>query len=229
MTVVALAELPCESPFRDDELLADVAAGRISEFAVLVRRYNRRLYRVARTITGDSIEAEDVVQQTFLAAFQNLSQFAGRAKFSTWLTRIAVNEALAHVRRRRRSDPSHLEDALRTSFEEVDTPEQVARRRQSAQQLEDAIDELAPRYRTVLVMRDLEEMTTTETAAALELTEQAVRVRLHRARASLRNALIAQEDTTQGEPFPFAGARCDRIVASVLGTILPHHRRSRDG
>ena len=218
MDAHALSHLPRTSDLTDEQLVAHVLDGDTRLFAAIVRRYNQRLYRVARSITRDEHEAEDVVQQTFLFAFQKLSQFAGRAQFSTWLTRITVNEALARVRRRKRAGELELSE-LRQPAATTKTPEDAVALREATRLLENAIDELAPNARLVLMMRDIEEMSTAETAAVLDISDEAVRVRLHRARASLREALLARVGAADGKAFSFAGARCDRIVAAVFAAL----------
>jgi RNA polymerase sigma-70 factor, ECF subfamily len=174
----------------DEEVVARVLAGETALFEIVMRRYNQRLYRAARAILRDDAEAEDVMQDAYVRAFQHLNQFAGRAKFSTWLARIAVHEALARLNRRHRYQ--YL-DALAQSQGEnmifaakVPNPEEEAAAAQTNSLLEKAILALPDSYRAVLMMRDVEELSTSETAEALDLTEENVKVRLHRARALLR-------------------------------------------
>jgi RNA polymerase sigma-70 factor (ECF subfamily) len=197
-----------------------VLRGETALFEILMRRYNQRLYRVARAILRDDAEAEDVMQDAYVRAFQHLNQFAGRSKFSTWLTRIAVHEALARVHRRNRYDA--LEDYAEAQGETMifasgaPSPEQQVGAAQTNAILEEAILTLPENYRTVLMMRDIEELSTAETADALELTEENVKVRLHRARALLRRELFARAGSTRASAFGFMGERCDRVVKRVF-------------
>lgn len=195
----------------DDELVCRVRAGDAALFGAIMRRHNPRLYRVARAIVRDDAEAEDVLQQAYLSAYLHLGQFAGAARFSTWLTRIVVNEASARLRRRRAH--ARVEEVQAAS--EAPTPEAQAMDREMIRALEAAIDGLPEIYRTVLVLREVEGASTAETAAVLDISEETVKVRLHRARALLDKVLYAR----LGEAFGFQGARCDRVVAAVLARL----------
>ena len=207
-------------------MVTRVLAGDTAAFELLMRRHNQRLYRAARAILRDDAEAEDVMQDAYVRAYQHLDQFAGRAKFSTWLTRIAVHEALARVRRRSRFDA--IESMIESTGETMTfashapSPEQEAVRAQSSALLEAAILDLPAGYREVLVMRDIEELNTTETAECLGLSEENVKVRLHRARALLRRDLYAKAGSSRESAFSFMGARCDRVVREVLARIGKH-------
>ena len=200
----------------DDAIVERVRAGETNLFELLMRRNNRRLYRTARAIVRDDAEAEDVLQQTYVQAFARLAQWAGRGAFAAWLTGIAVNEALARVRRRARETPAdpalELVDASRGQRGD---PECEAARGEVRRVLEAAIDALPEAARVVLVLRDVEGLSTAEVAASLGLAEEAVRTRLHRARASLRWEVrdrIGEWDAL----FPFFAPRCDRVVATTL-------------
>lgn len=218
---VELDQLPRHADAGDEELVDRVRAGQSDLFAVLIRRYNRRIYRIARSITGDEAEAEDVAQQAFLSAYQHLNQFAGRAQFSAWLTRIAVNEAVARSKVKRRYVALPGADSELRAHGSVDTPspEGDAIRTEARAILEDAMDQLAEHHRTVFILRDVEEMTTAQTAAALDISAEAVRTRLHRARAALRGLLLDQFGLAASDVFPFAGKRCDRIVSRVFEAL----------
>ena len=184
------------SEMSDEEVVGRVRCGETALFEVLMRRHNQRLYRAARSILGDDSEAEDVMQDAYVRSFQHLDQFDGRARFSTWLTRIAVNEALARLRKRQRL--TGLE-AWAGSSEGGGSPESGA---PSPEQellthamrlvLEASADRLPEAYRSVFVMRDVEGMNTAETAEFLGLSEDGVRVRLHRARALMREHIYSQ-------------------------------------
>lgn len=198
----------------DEALVAKILQGETLLFEVIMRRHSQRLYRVARGILRDRCEAEDVMQAAYVRAYQHLSQFAGRAKFSTWLTRIAVHEALNRLEERGRvryieemSGPeSPASDVVRS---QEPSPEQCASSREQARVLERAVQALPPKYRVVVMMRDLEEMTVAETASCLDITEENVKVRLHRARAMLRHAIYARVRTNRFSKYslPPATAR----------------------
>ena len=205
----------------DEEIARRVRAGETALYEIVMRRYNQRLYRVARAILHNDAEAEDVMQDAYVRAYEHLDQFAGRAPFSTWLTRIAVHEALARVRARRRSQP--LDDAEGdTSMDPATTapdPEQNASGSELRGILEQAVLSLPERYRIVVMLRDVEELSTAETAAALGLSEDNVKVRLHRGHGMVRNWLLERVGSHACEAFPFMGIRCDRTVRNVLGRL----------
>ena len=207
----------------DEEVVERVRAGETALFEVIMRRYNQRLYRTARSILGDNTEAEDVTQDAYVRSYLHLDQFDGRAKFSTWLTKIAVYEALARLRKRHR----HVEiDASSGSTEEgmkleskAPSPEQEVLTQTWKVVLEAAIDRLPQAYRSVFMLREVEQMDTAETAACLDISEGSVKVRLHRARVLLRKEIYAQTGAATASAFHFDGARCDRIVSGVFERI----------
>jgi len=213
----------------DEEVVRRVRAGEGALFEVLMRRYNQRLYRVARAILRDENEAEDVMQQAYVNAFVHLDQFADRARFSTWLTKIAVYEALARARRRGRvaeidavSETNDANPALRAAGPD---PEQQALTGELRRLLESAVDGLSPRYRSVFVLREVEGLSTGETADCLDLNAETVRTRLLRARALLRAELLARAGVATPQAFSFHLTRCDRVVATVFERLrLPSVR-----
>jgi RNA polymerase sigma-70 factor (ECF subfamily) len=223
METIENLEKASSEGWTDREIVERVKAGDIALYEIIMRRYNQRLYRVARAILRDDAEAEDVMQDVYVRAFQHLDQFAGRAPFSAWLTRIAVHEALGRLRLRDRN--LQLDDAEQDgefSMNMVETspdPEQSASRAELGQLLEEALLGLPEQYRIVVMLRDVEELSTSETAAALELTEQNVKVRLHRGRAMARGWLLARVGTNAKNAFPFMGARCDSVVHGVFARL----------
>jgi RNA polymerase sigma-70 factor (ECF subfamily) len=220
MGTVATLEKAKTEGWTDEEVVERVKAGDTALYEIVMRRYNQRLYRVARAILHDDAEAEDVMQDAYVRAYQHLKQYAGRAPFSAWLTRIAVHEALARLRSRSRTE--QLEEAgqdRELSMNMVETsldPEQNASRAELGQLLEDAVLGLPEQFRTVVMLRDVEELSTSETAAALDLSEENVKVRLHRGRAMLRGWLFARVGAEGKNAFPFMGVRCDRVVRAVF-------------
>lgn len=189
-TIESLTRTRSES-WTDREVIERVIAGDTALYEIIMRRYNQRLYRVTLAILRDAAEAEDVMQDAFVRAYQHLSQFAGYAPFSTWLTRIAVNESIRRLGLRKRNqqfeDSEHDEEAPMGIVETSPDPEQRASTAELGQLLEEAVLGLPDHYRTVVMMRDIEELSTAETAAALDLTEENVKVRLHRGHAMLRD------------------------------------------
>ena len=206
-----------------DEALVNRARARDgSAFELLMRRHNQRVYRVVRAVLRDDDEIEDVIQQAYMQAFLHLDQFGGNARWSTWLCRIAINEALARLRRRGRfvSIEAISEDVMADLPKSSSgDPERVAARREFGHLVEQAIDGLADIYRAVVIMREVEGMTTEETAAILDVEPEVVRTRLHRARASLRTAIEDRIGEEMKGTYTFGNERCDRVVAAVLARL----------
>ena len=213
---------PAGSDLADEEIVRRVMTGEHALFEVLMRRYNQRLYRVARSILRDEAEAEDVMQQAYVNAYVHLDQFADRARFSTWLTRIAVHEALARFRRRGRarqvdlSSDSNGHAALRS--EGLD-PEQALRASELRRVLERSLDALPRSARTLFIMREVEGLTTAETAECLGVSEDVVKTRLHRARLRLRKDLLERVGLARQDLFTFLVPRCDRMVSRVFASL----------
>jgi RNA polymerase sigma-70 factor (ECF subfamily) len=214
---------PAFSELNDEEVVSRVLKGETALFEIIMRRYNQRLYRVARAILRNDGDAEDVVQDAYVRAYEHLGQFAGKAAFATWLTRIAVHEALARKRRNGRLeelDAVQKKDDHRSILKSsAPSPESQSAQSQTRQLLEEAIETLPSDYRTVVVMRDVEEMNVAETAAILEVSEALVKTRLHRAHAMLRKELFTRAQGRVADLYPFLGARCDRMVKAVLERI----------
>jgi RNA polymerase sigma-70 factor, ECF subfamily len=206
----------------DEQVVQAVIAGNSALFELIMRRYNERLYRAARAITRDDREAEDVLQQAYVNAFSNLYQFKGQSQFATWLTRITINEALARVRRRGRYQPLDAEASNVESFMPSNTsldPEQETFTGELRALLESAIDTLPDGAREVFVLRDVEGLSTAETAESLGVSEDVVKTRLSRARSALRRTLLATTGASTPQAFRFERPRCDRVVANVLARI----------
>ena len=208
------------SRFSDEEIVKRVLEGDTALFELIVRRYNQRLFRAARAILRDDAEAEDAMQEAYVRAFVNLDQFAGEAKFSTWLTKIAVYEALGRLRRAKRQE--ELPEAMDSS----DNPERTAYGRELRSAIESAVDALPQLYRSVFVLREVEEMTVAETADCLGITEESVKTRCHRARALLRSRLERAIGVAASQSFSFMGHRCDRMTNSVMERIRAAGRES---
>ena len=206
MAVHALAELD------DGAIIARVIAGAREDFEVLVKRHNQRLFRAARAIVRSDLEAEDVLQQAWLEIFRHLSQFRGDAQFTTWATRICVNAALAHARKTPAIAEVRDEPTNPTQADELETA-------QLGKLLESVLQQLPQGYREVMVMRDVLELDTAETAEMLGVSPEAVRVRLHRARAQVASLLA---ESMIAKVYSFDGARCDRVTGHVMAAIGLH-------
>jgi RNA polymerase sigma-70 factor (ECF subfamily) len=204
----------------DEQVVERVLAGETSLFEVIMRRYNQRLYRAARAITRSDSEAEDVLQDAYVRAFQHLRQYQGRAAFGAWLTRIAVNEAIARLRQSKRFEPfEDSEGEVPHMSSPERSPEQSAADSETCALLEQAVERLPDNYRIVYMLREVEELGTAETAQVLEATEENVKVRLHRARALLRKQLYATVGKNAREAFTFHAVRCDRVVRNVFARL----------
>jgi RNA polymerase sigma-70 factor (ECF subfamily) len=224
--------MPTTSNRAPDLALAERIARRdAAAFEQLMRQHNGRLFRIVRAILKDDTEAEDALQDAYVDAYRHIEAFKGEAQLGTWLTRIAVNHALMRLRKHRRerqvipiheSDTDVLTEADLLPDPTAESPAASIIRGEMRELLERRIDELPVAFRTVFVMREVEEMTVDETASALGIPAATVRTRLFRARALLRNALADDIDVATRDVFGFAGARCDRIVAAVLERTREH-------
>jgi RNA polymerase sigma-70 factor, ECF subfamily len=222
MHLVNAAVLERWASLTDEEVVARVIEGQTALYEVLMRRHNTRLYRAARAILRDDAEAEDVMQQAYVNAYAHLRQFDRRASFATWLTRIAVNEAIARARKQKRYEPIDNDDYPGDTFMPTSSspdPERQALTREVATLLESAIDDLGDGHREVFVLREIEGMSTAEAAEALGVSDDVVKTRLSRARAALRRDLLARAGMAADNVFAFHQRRCDRVVAAVLARI----------
>ena len=223
MHVVNAAVLERWDSLSDEQVVSQVLAGQTALFEILMRRHNERLYRAARAILRDEAEAEDVMQQAYVNAYAHLRQFDGRSAFATWLTRIAVNEAISRARRRGRYQPLGDDDVvlfpavfpMRTTPD----PEKQAFTHEMRVVLEAAVDALPDGSREVFMLREVEGLSTAETAQCLNVSESVVKTRLLRARAALRRDLTERVGAAAATSFAFLRPRCDRVVAAVLSRI----------
>jgi RNA polymerase sigma-70 factor (ECF subfamily) len=214
----------------DTDLVRRIAAHDHDAFRVLMKRHNQMLYRAARSILKNEAEAEDAVQEAYMQAYRAMKDFRGDAKLSTWLVRIVVNESITRLHKQTRraqviqldgadlqADQHSSEESMNESAPEH--PERAALRSETRKLLEAKIDQLPDAFRTVFMLRAVEEMTVEEAAAALDIPEATVRTRFFRARSLLRESLSRDMDLAHGEAFSFAGARCDRITANVMARL----------
>jgi RNA polymerase sigma-70 factor (ECF subfamily) len=220
------AEALAKDPATDDTaLVRRVLAGDLAAFELVMRRHNRRLYRLARATLRDDAEAEDALQEAYVQAWRSLAQFRGDAALATWLARVVMNECRARLRRgaRRQNVIPMAADGGDAIDEAADLdglrPEEAAMRSELRALIERHVDALPDALRTVFVLRGVEEMSVEDVAACLDLPAATVRSRHFRARALLREALARDIDVSERDAFAFDGARCDRIVAAVLARI----------
>ena len=193
-----------------------------------MRRYNQRLFRVTRSIVTNDLEAEDIIQDAYVRAYEHLRQFEGRARFSTWLTKIAIYEAYARVRRidyRKVDSLSVLETRGLDVKSNGRDPEQQIYDGELKVVLEKAFDALPEDYRSVFMLREIEGLSTAETAECLDISEENVKTRLYRARAVLQRELYSVAGANRSQAFQFLGARCDRVVERVLERISSRERK----
>lgn len=210
---------PMTSPLADEEVVRRVCGGDVPLFEVLMRRHNGKLYRAIRSIVRDEVQTEEVMQEAYVRAFENLAHFEGRARFSTWLVQIGVNEALSRTRRARLS-PVDENEALPLELPAADRdPERAAAGRELFGVLERAVDELPDGYREVFMMRQVEGFSVAETAEALAVSEETVRTRTFRANERLRARLDAWVDGSTKELFAFPIPRCNRVVDGVFARL----------
>lgn len=204
----------------DEQVIATVIDGNTAAFELLMRRYNQRLFRLARSVVGNDTEAEDVVQEAFFRAYGSIEKFEGRSSFATWLTRITFHEALRSRRKQRRALVNRQKEIDRASRTPTSIQAEVPLSRMEARNmLTQAYDKLSTTHRTVIMLRLVEGLSTRETAQCLRVSESNVKVLLHRAKAQLLEAFEERAIPELREQFSFAGERCDRIVAGVMSRI----------
>jgi RNA polymerase sigma-70 factor, ECF subfamily len=221
MHVVSGATLDQWTALSDEEVVSRVLDGQTALYEVLMRRYNERVYRAARAILKDEGEAEDVMQQAYVNAYFHLRQFDRRARFSTWLTRIAIHEALARARKRGRYEAIDFTEEENQAVERHPSrnPEHQAFAGELRSLLESSIDELPDGLREVFMLREVEGLNTAEAAECLGVSEDVVKTRLSRGRAALRSLLAERAGILAPDAFRFPQPRCDRIVAAVFARI----------
>jgi len=215
----------------DADLVQTVLGGEPALFELVMRRYNRRLYRVARAITRDDAEAEDVVQEAYTRAYTRLAELEDRARLAAWLTRICAHEAMRRLRRKRSGVEALPEDASEVVMRypsPAPSPEQDAVGRELAVAIESAVDALPDDFRAVFMLRAVEQLSVAETALSLDIPEETVKTRFFRARAHLKEDLARALDTQAPRAFGFDGVRCDRIVSRVLDRIQGELTRTKE-
>jgi RNA polymerase sigma-70 factor (ECF subfamily) len=208
----------------DDELVRSILSGDRAAFVVLMRRYDQLLYRTARSILRNDADAEDALQEGYLLAYRAIGSFRMQARLSTWLVRIVANEALGRLRKSRQADVLELDDNILKKWQEenintAERPDQILSRADLRRLLESKIDALPAAYRVVFVLRAVQEMSVEETSTVLDIPAATVRSRFSRARHLLQKTLSKELENALNDVFPFAGARCDRMVDAVMTTL----------
>lgn len=207
----------------DNELIKRIIGGEKQLFEIIMRRYNPRLFRVGRSIIRDDDEVEDILQDTYIKIYENLDKFEGRADFATWAIRILMNTAFARKAKQRRFayDGNNIDENNNnfnlTGQKEMKTPEKNIINEELKKHLEEAVDKLPQIYRTVFMMREVENMSVKETSECLQISESNVKVRLNRAKEYLK--MNISQVYNKEEIFQFMGERCDRVVAKVMNRL----------
>jgi RNA polymerase sigma factor (sigma-70 family) len=225
--MVEIAIVPSTVAHEDERSIASsIAAGDRLAFESLMRRHNRRLYRLARATLRDRTEAEDALQDAYLCAYRSIGQFRGEASLSTWLSRLVLNECFARMRRTTRRQNVVSIVSANTPIEsssmfadEPDLPDKELGRTQMRDLLERKVDELPENFRTVFVLRSVEELSVDETAGCLGIPEETVRSRHYRAKALLRDSLAKELNLAERDLYEFGGQHCDKVVANVLARL----------
>ena len=222
----------------DLKLARRIGAGDRIAFELLMRKHNRRLYRLARATLGNDAEAEDALQEAYLLAYKRIDQFRGDAALLTWLSRLLLNECFGRLRkeaRRQNVIPMVNTNTLAEAdidvmtANESDPPDKAAARAEMRALIERKLDELPEVFRTVFVLRSVEELSIEETAQCLDISEATVRSRHFRARSLLRESLARSIDLAERDVFEFGGAHCNRVVANVLARLTDEDRRGSNG
>lgn len=214
-------------PADDDLSIAHrIVAGDRSAFELLMRRHNRRLFRLARATLHNDAEAEDALQEAYLSAYRSIGQFRGNSALFTWLSRLVLNECFGRLRRAARrqnvipmvDSNAHVDIDAMTAHDS-DSPDKAVARAEMRALLERKVDELPEVFRVVFVLRSIEEMSVEETAQCLDVPEATVRSRHFRAKSLLRESLAQEVDLAERDLFEFGGTQCDRVVTSVLARL----------
>jgi len=205
----------------DKQVIQRVMDGEIRMFEVILRRYNQTLYRVTRSYLSDEEQCREIVQRAYVRAYEHLDQFRAEAQFSTWLIRITINEALRYIKQENRFTDHEIQPpesrTVHESLIDQEDPEHSISQSDLNRLLQEAIDSLPSKYRSVFIMREIEQMNTRDTADSLNISRSNVKVRLHRAKNMLQEKLKGQ--VIEADILEFKGKRCDTMVATVMDTI----------
>lgn len=207
----------------DEEVIQRVMDGKVRMFEVILRRYNQTLYRITRSYLSDEEQCREIVQRAYVRAYEHLDQFRGEAQFSTWLIRITINEALRYIKQENRFTDHEIQApdnrTVHESLIDQEDPEHSIAQSDLNRLLQKAIDALPSKYRSVFIMREIEQMNTGDTADSLNISRSNVKVRLHRAKNMLQDTLKGQ--VIEADILEFKGNQCDTMVATVMDTITP--------
>jgi RNA polymerase sigma factor (sigma-70 family) len=204
---------------KDSKIIEDILNGDKQKYALLMRKYNQRLYRIGKGYLKDEAEIEDVMQEAYIKGYQSLSKFENRSEFATWITRILINECLQRLKKKTRATliDNNEENNEIMNLTDKTNPEKESLNKELKRNLEETIAQLPEKYRSIFIMREIEKMSIAETCDALDITESNVKIRLNRAKEMLRNSLMTTYPT--GALYEFNLVRCDRIAANVLSRI----------
>lgn len=232
LNAIPISHMAATSAETDVELALAAAGGSAMAFETIVRRNNRLLFRTARGVVPDDAEAQDVVQETYLRAFTHLRSYRGDATLATWLARIAINVAVTSQRRKGRfvqlqenadaEDHDPMERAMSLHAQDDEGPDAAAERKEMRALLQASIEDLPVIYRSVFMLRAVQDLSVEETAYCLSVSEDVVKTRFLRARAMLRDKLAMRLETFAQDTFSFAGERCDAVLAHVMAQLLDH-------
>jgi RNA polymerase sigma factor (sigma-70 family) len=209
-----------EKETTDAQIITEILGGKKEKYALLMQKYNQRLYRISKGYIKDEAEIEDVMQDTYVKGFQNLMRFEGRSQFGTWITRILINECLQHIKKLNKKElfeNSEENPVTMNNITDNQNPETKALNKELKQTLEQKIEGLPEKYRVVFLMREVEQMSIEETSEVLELSIANVKIRLNRAKTMLRESLSNLYPAK--ETFEFNLIRCNRIAENVMSRI----------
>jgi RNA polymerase sigma factor (sigma-70 family) len=203
----------------DEQIIDEILKGDKQKYALLMRKYNQRLYRVGKGLLKEDSEIEDMMQETYIKAYLNLSKFERRSQFATWLTRILINECLQRLKKMKKLSPldDNEENTTAMNYADQSTPERASLNKELKQHLETTIAGLPEKYRVIFIMREVEKLNVEETSKILDITESNVKARLSRAKEMLRNSLM--DTYPMGQVYEFNLVRCDKVAAYVMARI----------
>jgi RNA polymerase sigma factor (sigma-70 family) len=204
---------------KDTDIIEDILKGNKEKYALLMRKYNQRLYRIGKGYLKDEAEIEDAMQEAYIKGYQSLAKFENRSGFATWISRILINECLQRLKKKKHVAlaDNNEENSETMNLTDKTNPETESLKKELKIYLEATITQLPEKYRSIFIMREIEKMSIAETCEALDISESNVKIRLSRAKEMLRNSLMSTYPT--GELYEFNLVRCDRIAANVLARI----------
>lgn len=208
--------------YSDELIVKEILNGNTSLYEIIVKRYNQRLFRIQKTYITDDDEIKDVLQKTYIKTYDKLNSFKNNSAFSTWLTRIAINEALMHIRKEKQFKNVSIDEHCSVHHSHDNNPEEELILNEKKKSIDDAINDLPTDFKSVFIMRELESMSTKEVSETLNITESNVKIRLKRAKEKLQNHIRHQGDLDQA--YIFLGENCDSITEKVMSVILNENK-----